>query len=403
MCAVIGYSAFNFPLVQVNRSFIVVQNWIANSTKNGNVSNEATRRAFKVSPVEIALESNEAILAGKPEPELQYDEKDRKVLICGYERTLIGKQLYPDAQFLFIQKKTPENDFVVMNASKKDLVLFSMTGPCPYKANLKSDFNGNVIYWNGEPLYWGDQWKEFRCNRFYMGVTKKEVLPYRRQTYYAQYAMLMPHIRAQLMERKPLQKLPEKFLVYRSSNCRRYREEAFSDIAKVIEDNLRKDNLGEATGSCSGRRKDLHFRKSSASKKWKSIENMKDQYRFALTMDKVKEVGYVSEKIVLGFAIGAIPIYYGTTEIFKLFNKDAFIYYDVKAPEAALAKILYLEKNASAYLEMRAQPVFAEGAVKNYFSYTDDAQGNGYLVKQMRDILANACSTKDERITKPQQ
>ena len=43
--------------------------------------------------------------------------------------------------------------------------------------------------------------------------------------------------------------------------------------------------------------------------------------------------GYVTEKIANAFMGSTVPIYYGTRDIFKLFNKDAFIYYDVRHPE----------------------------------------------------------------------
>ena len=73
---------------------------------------------------------------------------------------------------------------------------------------------------------------------------------------------------------------------------------------------------------------------------------------------------FPKKKLLLGFAIGAIPIYYGTKEVFKLFNKDAFIYYDVASPQRALDTILYLEQNTTAYLEMRGKPILAPNAEK---------------------------------------
>ena len=40
---------------------------------------------------------------------------------------------------------------------------------------------------------------------------------------------------------------------------------------------------------------------------------------------------------------GAIPIYYGTTEVFQIFNPEAFIYYNVSNPSEATARVAYLE------------------------------------------------------------
>ena len=51
-----------------------------------------------------------------------------------------------------------------------------------------------------------------------------------------------------------------------------------------------------------------------------------------------------------------IPIqYYGTTDVlFKWFNREAFIYYDIYDPQLALDLIASLEKNCTAYEEVLA-------------------------------------------------
>ena len=75
-------------------------------------------------------------------------------------------------------------------------------------------------------------------------------------------------------------------------------------------------------------------------------------YRFGISMENKKYPGYVTEKILMAFLGGTIPIYYGTRDVFHIFNKDAFVYYDCDDPAPALAQIAYLERNHTAYLEM---------------------------------------------------
>ncbi|KAL9178441.1 hypothetical protein ACHAXT_003771 [Thalassiosira profunda] len=114
-------------------------------------------------------------------------------------------------------------------------------------------------------------------------------------------------------------------------------------------------------------------------------------FRFALVMENSNVKGYVTEKIANAFMASTVPIYYGTTDIFKLFNKDAFIYYDIQDPQPALDRIAYLETNRTAYAEVLAQPILADGeqTLQDYFSFIDDV-GGGKLRQQIRDMVLGA-------------
>ena len=107
-------------------------------------------------------------------------------------------------------------------------------GPCYYRNRMFKEFPGNLLYWNGEPTYLADKWRLNSCNRFYLGPTRRQVLPYRRNTYYAQYVMMYPEIWKSVMTRKAIVKPPKKFLVYRSSNCVRHRQRAFDAILHMV-------------------------------------------------------------------------------------------------------------------------------------------------------------------------
>lgn len=50
------------------------------------------------------------------------------------------------------------------------------------------------------------------------------------------------------------------------------------------------------------------------------------QYKFGFAMENSDTPGYVTEKIVNIFRSGAIPIYWGTAQVSKFFNKNAFVY-----------------------------------------------------------------------------
>lgn len=55
-------------------------------------------------------------------------------------------------------------------------------------------------------------------------------------------------------------------------------------------------------------------------------------------------------------------IYYGTRDIFKIFNPNSFIYFDVENPEESLSQIVRLETNRSAYEMMLKQSILRDGA-----------------------------------------
>jgi len=54
-------------------------------------------------------------------------------------------------------------------------------------------------------------------------------------------------------------------------------------------------------------------------------------------------------------------IYYGSREVFDIFNPKSFIYYDIDKPQLALDEISRLESNSSAYDEVMAEPILLEG------------------------------------------
>ena len=49
--------------------------------------------------------------------------------------------------------------------------------------------------------------------------------------------------------------------------------------------------------------------------------------------------GYVTEKIINAFLGGCILIYFGTEQIFDIYNRKAFIYYNISEPNPALERI----------------------------------------------------------------
>ena len=150
----------------------------------------------------------------------------------------------------------------------------------------------------------------------------------------------------------------------------------------------------EYGGSCKGNRSRAESKlvklKDRAPKHTKFENNIRlyRKFRYCLVLENSQVDMYISEKIALAFLAGCIPIYYGTTKVFDLFNPNAFIFYDIDHTDLALEQIQYLEQNQSAYQEMLDQPILANGTdtIERYFSLRDDV-GGGKLIRRIREML----------------
>ena len=172
----------------------------------------------------------------------------------------------------------------------------------------------------------------------------------------------------------------QKFMLYVSSRCLRHRDAA----AQVISSQVGAVDAGGACRPAGTNPVSLGSGRSEVS--WANVADMFTEYRFALVMENTATANYITEKPLNGFLGGTIPVYFGTTDVFKVFNKRAFIYYDIANPQLAVDRIAHLEKNNTAYAEVLGQPILADGALENYFSLSDDFGGG----KLKRGILDEA-------------
>jgi hypothetical protein len=105
-------------------------------------------------------------------------------------------------------------------------------------------------------------------------------------------------------------------------------------------------------------------------------------------MEDANIFGLITERIIDGFMSGTVPIYYGTKEIFEIFNFKAFIYFDINNHKEALDRIQYLEEHPDAYQQLLNEPILANGkhTIEKYFSF-EDSIGDGVLKKRVRAKL----------------
>jgi hypothetical protein len=187
--------------------------------------------------------------------------------------------------------------------------------------------------------------------------------------------------------RSPTTRRPN-FLIYAHSHCVGVRQQAFRQIANA--GNLLTVHYG---GRCDGGIKHNQTKATKYPNKvklsnWEDNRQIYQQFRFCLTMEHVITPGYITEKIMLAFWAGCITNYWGTEEIFDIFNKDAFLFWNVEDSQATLERLYHLETNRTAYNELTQQPILALGALETYFRWgTSLAEDGGALKKSIRHFL----------------
>jgi len=96
------------------------------------------------------------------------------------------------------------------------------------------------------------------------------------------------------------------------------------------------------------------------------------QHKFVIAFENSSHPGYTTEKIVDAFAAGSVPIYWGDPEVTRVFNPKAFV--EVHSIEDAIERVMQLDQNNEAYLEMLQQnPLISdESYYQNMYSCAVD-------------------------------
>lgn len=83
--------------------------------------------------------------------------------------------------------------------------------------------------------------------------------------------------------------------------------------------------------------------------------------KFTLCFESTAHDGFITEKITDAFYADTIPVYYGSSNITDIFNKDAFINCgDYESFDAVIEKIKELDQDDEKYLEMLRQPILVD-------------------------------------------
>ncbi len=271
------------------------------------------------------------------------DRREPSVYTCGYDLSKLANKILPEFHLTPLSKGP--------RPRSSDVLLVGMHAGC----SADHTFPGKVVYVNGEPFS-----HKTRRRSYYLGPLSKDVQSmWRSNFHYVSYAALeLPGALPALRNRQ--QSSGEKFLLYVSSRCLPHRETAF-DLFSLL-------GVVSAGGRCHGAFT-TNYEHFPVEGVWhdETTAEAYSKFKFGLVMENTDTPGYVTEKVLLAFVGGTVPIYYGSRDVFDIFNEAAFIYYTDSSKEIAIAEVQYLLKNKTAYTLKATQPILAKGALEKYF------------------------------------
>ena len=92
-----------------------------------------------------------------------------------------------------------------------------------------------------------------------------------------------------------------------------------------------------------------------------SKTNFQRKSKFTICFESTVHEGFITEKITDAFYADTIPIYYGSSSITEIFNKDAFINVaDYESFDAVVEKVKELDQDDEKYLAMLRQPILVD-------------------------------------------
>jgi hypothetical protein len=271
------------------------------------------------------------------------------------------------------------------------LLMIGLDGPCDVSQDdIHDHFEGQVLFVNTESRQGGSAEKQRLSTRFYkIGPGEQEWGKEEERTlsvYFGAifwYTTTLPQQRTMFLQKeRPLSDRRLDAVAFIASNCLPIRRQAASQLSAIVPVHH---------GKCGflARNHTLH-RIPQLTGRSSYIQNYKiySQYRYCLAMENTQTSGYITEKIILAYLGGCIPIYWGTKEVFDVFHKESFIFYDIDNPDEALRELSLLQSNKT-LLERKLQaPILANGpqTIEKYFSFSKDL-GNGQLRKQIRQMM----------------
>lgn len=254
-------------------------------------------------------------------------------------------------------------------------------------------FRGNIVIYSPESPHNHPDLAILRDNIHYFGHVKKQVkrsgdmlLTYLQTTWWNDLRAHLP-IPALINGKKRPKADVSAFMIYAQGNCVNFREIAAWEFSKLGPVHLG----GRCRGiALDGNRTNLQKIETGISlSNWRDNIHLYKKYEFCLVMEHEEDhESYITEKILLAYMGGCIPIYHGPPLIFDIFNRESFIFYNLSKPQEALEQVKTLREDSTLYHKMINVPILAKGrrTLEKYFSFSDEIE-NGRLKQRIREKL----------------
>jgi len=228
-----------------------------------------------------------------------------------------------------------------------DLVIFSLFGNSHFRYDKpKLLYSGENYFQHEYPSIMGtsDPWKyaNYVISHFDYDTDRSLVMPNWVRKYGFDYFKNL---------KEPQQILNKsKFATYIQGNCSQtFRNDFVKELSKY--------KIVDCPGSC------LNNMEPDACPKGQKLNFCKD-YKFVFAFENSSKSGYNTEKIVEPYLSGSIPLYWGDTEISKIFNTKSMInFHDFNNIEQMIERIIEIDNDATLYKQILNEPILNDDKV----------------------------------------
>jgi len=306
------------------------------------------------------------------------------IYACGWDA--IALNIFPDFTYRGLWSTSGKS------YTEKDIIVVDLHSPCVPTGDWQLSFDhmaeifpGKILYVNGESVGNVDDYPEMDPNKRSFQIGPFPDSSQSTQVYLA--AMTLFVIEADKWSwifdpnARQINTGKHQAIAYFVSNCIPYRQNAAKELS-----NIAVVHHGSGCHVESENTKQMEMEHHHWSSNWKLFRD----YKYCLVMENTADQsGYITEKIVMAFLGGCIPIYYGTQEVFDIFNPESFIFYDINNPEPALAKMRLFEEDPESYRQAFKEPILKDGSVtiEKFLSLSDEFPGNSGLKSRIRKTM----------------
>ena len=270
-----------------------------------------------------------------------YENLNNKKIIVGSE----GMGSYGKKFLTFFLKKLGFGDIEYKNSDECDIIISGVHFNHEKRWNNK---NKKYIYFSGEPLIPPTN-NHSKKSHIYIITRIENNLD---NNLYIPYFLDSPHIN----KKRKYSNINRKYLLaYCNSNPIPFREKIF-DLFVEKKSSVLCHSYGYCYGSYPETKTNITI--DGGWKSMKLIDAYKN-YKFVIAMENSQYPGYITEKIINAFYSGAIPIYWGASNINDFFNPKAFINIsNFNSPQECIDFVCNMSPGE--ILKMSKEPIYNE-------------------------------------------